>query len=628
MKRLKGWIMIFICLFFTGCASSGGLRATLNERIAKPYKENWHEKKYDLARVNFGPAIMTGQPETILIDKAVTIASIVGAPVARPLEKKVINPVREKILQPYVERPIKIALNKVVIQPLIVKPAKFIGRRFRLIKNKPEPIWISNKMAFSLLADKQLLADEIPTLKPSNSDSNSSTKDYFKDKDISKYRPYTKADMGSDPYTGTAQWAINNFNLPKELKAQILKNIRNNIFSWHELENGQLIEEMTHGKNQITRKRMCQWPNDQLYAAKDYGADDYHVVRILECRNWAWWQESKKIILPEEIVAPLKPTAISEAYKPISFQPAKRKSKFFLELSHWEFSSGAFKERFTDHTNVYGRWHVLTWYPLVYQDSRGWKHQFGLAAENLWWKGQTGTKFSFEGGKDLMLGPSYKLNTQNTETYARLTFGEREDEGFIHNSRIVEESFRLNDKEFKIKRKIREKYWMKQNTDILSLYLSHERSSKRKWFRKIRIYTLLDFDVDGAKKAHYRGYDEGKHKFITKKVESFADDKTMYSAGFWLEIYNFRDGLIRPQLGFEVKYYSEGFKTGKRPAFGISFLDDSFLIGVNYTFWNKHFAKSRGLEVWVDFYKLYEYAKERRWRRPAKNFEEIRVRSY
>lgn len=111
----------------------------------------------------------------------------------------------------------------------------------------------------------------------------------------------------ANPYKGTAKWAIQNFSLPEEIKAQVLENIRQKKKSdWVEIGSGQMISQVTFGNNKIWTNVLTLWDSSKLYAAKDYGVGEYHVVQVLKCRNWAWWKEDNKPAqLP--LISELKP---------------------------------------------------------------------------------------------------------------------------------------------------------------------------------------------------------------------------------------------------------------------------------------------------------------------------------
>ena len=101
--------------------------------------------------------------------------------------------------------------------------------------------------------------------------------------------------VGGNPYVGNWQWAIDNFQLPEDVKNQVKENIKNNKFNWFVLKNGQNLEQMTFGRNKLCGKTICKWNQTQLYATKDYGYGDYQVIQILKCKNWAWFIKKEEL---------------------------------------------------------------------------------------------------------------------------------------------------------------------------------------------------------------------------------------------------------------------------------------------------------------------------------------------
>ena len=108
--------------------------------------------------------------------------------------------------------------------------------------------------------------------------------------------------VGGNPYKGSPKWAIDNFNLPDDVKSRVNKNIKNDKFKWFILKSGRELEQLTFGKKRVNTKIVCSWDKTKLYAAKDYGFNNYHVIHVLKCGNWAWFKtetlHSEKV-LPE-----------------------------------------------------------------------------------------------------------------------------------------------------------------------------------------------------------------------------------------------------------------------------------------------------------------------------------------
>ena len=100
--------------------------------------------------------------------------------------------------------------------------------------------------------------------------------------------------VGGNPYSGSWQWAIDHFQLPEDVKNQVKENIKNNKFKWFVLKSGQNLEQVTFGRNKLWGKTICKWDKTKLYAARDYGHDNYRVIKVLKCKNWAWFIKKEK----------------------------------------------------------------------------------------------------------------------------------------------------------------------------------------------------------------------------------------------------------------------------------------------------------------------------------------------
>ena len=120
---------------------------------------------------------------------------------------------------------------------------------------------------------------------------------------IAKTKPVTIDGMiwrrvGADPYRGTAEWAIDHFDIPASVKEVVLRNIVSNNFQWVNVENNQELGAVTFGKNKIRKNVLTKWDETKNYSAKDYGVGDYVVARVVWCQNMVWW---KKQSAPPEI---------------------------------------------------------------------------------------------------------------------------------------------------------------------------------------------------------------------------------------------------------------------------------------------------------------------------------------
>ena len=118
-------------------------------------------------------------------------------------------------------------------------------------------------------------------------------------------------DMDDNPYKGTGQWAIENFDLPAEVKKQAKENIKKDKFKWLEsgLKGGQKVSQVAFGPNnqkEIWTDVICSWSKTHAYAIKDYGIGDYHIVQVLKGKNWVWWIEKKPVSKTLSVVSVFK----------------------------------------------------------------------------------------------------------------------------------------------------------------------------------------------------------------------------------------------------------------------------------------------------------------------------------
>lgn len=159
--------------------------------------------------------------------------------------------------------------------------------------------------------------------------------------------------VNRNPYKGTWQWAIENFSLPAEIKKQVMKNIENNNFQWIELESGQILNQMVFGQNQIQNKTLCSWSKTQLYAAKDYGYGNYHVIRVLMCGNWAWYKVNFKKKIAEFPPVPVFGSKEEAGFPPVPvFSPEQEEKTAFYSRFDAYMGGGA--------------------YESVHEDAKGW----------------------------------------------------------------------------------------------------------------------------------------------------------------------------------------------------------------------------------------------------------------
>lgn len=114
--------------------------------------------------------------------------------------------------------------------------------------------------------------------------------------------------VGANPYTGTHWRAIESFGLPSFVKDAALKNFDNDNFEWVRIESGMHLDAVTFGRDEIWENVLTEWDVTKLYAAKDFGTDDYVIARVEKCGNWVWWKRQ-----PKPIVVAEKPQALPVA---------------------------------------------------------------------------------------------------------------------------------------------------------------------------------------------------------------------------------------------------------------------------------------------------------------------------
>ena len=129
-------------------------------------------------------------------------------------------------------------------------------------------------------------------------------------------------EVGANPYRGTHWRAIESFDLPSFVKDAALKNFDNDNFEWVRIESGMQLGAVTFGRNEIWENVRTEWDETKIYAAKDYGTEDYVVAKVSWCNNWVWWKKEKK-----QIVRSLPPPPRSEKAEVIPPPLVKEKPK-------------------------------------------------------------------------------------------------------------------------------------------------------------------------------------------------------------------------------------------------------------------------------------------------------------
>jgi len=171
--------------------------------------------------------------------------------------------------------------------------------------------------------------------------------------------------VGGDSYKGTWQWAIDNFNLPDDVKYQVRENIKKNKkFKWFALENGQELKQVVFGKNEIWEKTICHWDKTKLYAAKDYGVGKYHVIKVLKCGNWAWYKSPvAKVKKPE---FPLVPAFKSKPDFPLVPVFASQKESLVVHNNFDFYMGGGIYESVHDDAKGHYLWAKTRYRPFEF----------------------------------------------------------------------------------------------------------------------------------------------------------------------------------------------------------------------------------------------------------------------
>jgi LysM repeat protein len=170
--------------------------------------------------------------------------------------------------------------------------------------------------------------------------------------------------VGADPYQGTAEWAIDHFDIPVSVKEATLRNIATGNFQWVNVENGQKLGSVTFGKNRIATNVLTEWGKNQEYAARNFGVGDYVVARVLWCGNFVWWKKQsvlseipqKKETPGESKIEPFGQTKLPPIFKEV---PVEKK----CVTSEHEFDAGGGIWRNQDNSSR-GDWWFLQykWY--------------------------------------------------------------------------------------------------------------------------------------------------------------------------------------------------------------------------------------------------------------------------
>ncbi|NIN92953.1 LysM peptidoglycan-binding domain-containing protein [bacterium] len=156
-----------------------------------------------------------------------------------------------------------------------------------------------------------------------------------------KELPESGQPVDEKPYQITWQEAIDKFDLPTLVKEQTKKNVQEDKFQWFEtgLTNEQKLSQLIFGSGEIWNEVTCYWSSYRGYQVKDYGADQYRIVRLSECGSWAWWKEEPRgpptelatlKVVPKNKVLPKNLVALEEV------SVKKKETSFsWLAISLW-----------------------------------------------------------------------------------------------------------------------------------------------------------------------------------------------------------------------------------------------------------------------------------------------------
>ncbi len=230
--------------------------------------------------------------------------------------------------------------------------------------------------------------------------------------------------VGGNPYKGTVNWAISNFLLPKKIKTQVLKNIQQKKFQWTNIHSNMKISAVTFGRNRIWKNVTTQWDVTREYAAKDYGTNGFHVVKVLWCGNWAWWKEippskEEKVLIPKRVEQELKPKSL-----PAKLLPIFKKEKTHVLYEHeLDAGVGIWQNR---GNSIRGNW---------------WYAQYKIYLHNLEKNCLSGTLTPeiglFAKGDDGRTDAGYRWNNWGIGPQAGLMWSGLTSSGYLQSSQLV-----------------------------------------------------------------------------------------------------------------------------------------------------------------------------------------------
>ena len=378
--------------------------------------------------------------------------------------------------------------------------------------------------------------------------------------------------VGGNPYKGTWQWAIDNFDLPVEVKKQIRENIENNNFKWLKggLKGSQKVSQVTFGKNEIWTDVICYWSENRSYAAKDYGDNKYVVIHVLWCNNWAWWSRKK---LPELSPEPiLKPKEKAEF--PVAPIFIEKKEEIPIKKDEFEFfmGSGIYESVHYDAQGYYlwGKARYLPFRTAIFPQTDLKLGIFGFAS---YWDGHN-ENYKYQ-GKKFLFGPTIKMVSPYCNMDFDFGFGKRFDEG--GNSL----------------------YQSEQEDSLFSFSVNGDFYNRRKKEEKLFPQLVIGFELDLPYQSRHN------HNYAGNLLESNPTDNRRFELSARPMFYDFNLGdldaenyfRLTPGMNLAVghEYSSDETYTrfGPTTTLGISGRDILSLSFLNFSF-----SDSKGSEQW------------------------------
>ncbi len=307
----------------------------------------------------------------------------------------------------------------------------------------------------------------------------------------SKKRLYTQ--VGANPYQGTWQWALDNFNLPEPIKQKIRQNIQEDKFKWFRLASGQQISQMVSGQGQILNQLVSQWDRAQLYAAKDYGVDGYHYLLILKCGNWAWFNQAEKRSAGKSgkpiSKEPIKLAKVGLTQEPalkveLVSQEEEETSSSSFEVFDLYLGGGVYESaHYQDQADGYYLWGKARYRPFSFTSESGLETKAGLFLFGASWQGDD-RGYNYQGEK-IALGPTFKLLGRHWDLDLDLGFGWMWNEGSISQYQS----------------------WQKDNIFLLSAHSNFysRRDKGEKWFAKTEANLELTLPFDSRREHSWAG---------------------------------------------------------------------------------------------------------------------------